>query len=130
MKEDFELRDWRLDMTRPKAQGGLGLRGVPGDDRDGFTSIDQLIDTVTVIVSVCSVGHAAANFMQYDAYAFPPAYPALLKGQPPKDKVGARPDFSLLKRPFKNIIYFVISVRYRCNFFVESRISVDLLIMI
>ena len=34
-----------------------------------------------------SVSHAAANFSQYDDYAFPANYPAILHGKPPTDKV-------------------------------------------
>ena len=34
-----------------------------------------------------SVGHAAANFCQYDEYAYPPNYPARLHGKRPRNKV-------------------------------------------
>ena len=34
-----------------------------------------------------SVAHAAANFCQYDEYAFPANYPATLNGKPPSNKV-------------------------------------------
>ena len=36
---------------------------------------------------VCSVGHAAVNFNQYDEYAFPPNYPMVIRTERPKDKV-------------------------------------------
>jgi len=59
------------------------LQGVPSS----FTSTKSLQDVVTAFIFIGSVGHAAANFCQYDEYAFPPNYPAMLNGERPKDKV-------------------------------------------
>jgi len=42
---------------------------------------------VTATIFLSSVGHAAANFCQYDEYAFPPNYPAILNGKAPTTKV-------------------------------------------
>jgi len=52
-----------------------------------FTSNEELVEVITVFIFIASVGHAAANFCQYDEYAFPPNYPATLLGERPKDKV-------------------------------------------
>ncbi|KAH3880567.1 polyunsaturated fatty acid lipoxygenase ALOX8-like [Dreissena polymorpha] len=82
---DYEIQCWRAELDRPIEQGGLGIMGVEGVD-GRFTSRDQLIQVVTSIIYTCSVGHAAANFKQYDEYAFPMNYPSLLRGRPPSDK--------------------------------------------
>ena len=41
----------------------------------------------TSIIFISSVQHSAANFCQYDEYAFPPYYPAFISGKPPTNKV-------------------------------------------
>ncbi|CAG0917897.1 unnamed protein product [Notodromas monacha] len=49
--KDQELRNWRLEMTRPKISngatgcGGLGLKNVPGDDLEGFRTVEEVIET-------------------------------------------------------------------------------------
>lgn len=60
-------------------------QGVFGDGK--FTDLEDLIKAVTSIIFISSVGHSAANFAQYDEYAFPPNYPAFLRGKPPTSKV-------------------------------------------
>lgn len=62
-------------------------QGVPGEENDRFSNTEEVVDTLTAIISTCSLGHAAANFQQYDEYAFPPNYPGLLLDHPPTDKV-------------------------------------------
>ncbi|XP_033743196.1 allene oxide synthase-lipoxygenase protein-like [Pecten maximus] len=81
---DTELQDWAAEMVLSKDKGGLGLLGVPGSGT--VTTIDQLATIITSNIYMCSVAHAAANFPQYDQYAFPPAYPASMRGKPPTDK--------------------------------------------
>ena len=43
---------------------------------------------MTTIIYTCSVSHASTNFPQYEEYGFPPNYPGMLRGIPPKNKVG------------------------------------------
>ncbi|KAL3879828.1 hypothetical protein ACJMK2_032107 [Sinanodonta woodiana] len=80
--EDWELRSWKEEMTKQREQGGCGVPGENGQ----FTSIDHIIQTLTCIIYTCSVAHAATNFPQYDEYAFPPNYPAMMRGKPPSTK--------------------------------------------
>ncbi|XP_043237383.1 polyunsaturated fatty acid 5-lipoxygenase-like isoform X3 [Amphibalanus amphitrite] len=83
---DWELQHWRKELTLPRDQGGVGLLGVPGDDEKGFTSKDELVTTFTSIISTCSLGHASANFAQYEEYGFVPNYPGILYGRAPRSK--------------------------------------------
>ena len=60
------------------------LQGIPNNGE--FDNIDDLVKTITCIIFNCSAAHAV-HFNQYDDYAFPPNYPALLHGKLPKNKV-------------------------------------------
>lgn len=86
LDNDYELQQWRDELVKERHLTGVGLKGVPGDEHGRFTNVEQVIDTVTAIIQQCSVAHAAANFQQYEEYAFPPNYPAFLYNGPPKDK--------------------------------------------
>ena len=82
---DEEIQNWREELTRSVEHNGLGLQGVPGDGGK-FTTKEQLATALSTVISICSVGHAMANFAQYEEYSHPLNYPSLLKGTPPKDK--------------------------------------------
>lgn len=86
LENDYELQMWRDELVKERHLTGVGLKGVPGAEHGKFTTVDEVIDTVSAIISQCSVGHAAANFQQYEEYAFPPNYPAFLYNAPPTDK--------------------------------------------
>ncbi|XP_077519129.1 polyunsaturated fatty acid 5-lipoxygenase-like isoform X2 [Amblyomma americanum] len=86
LENDYELHQWRDELVKERHLTGVGIKGVPGEEHGKFTNVEQVIDTVTAIIQQCSVGHAAANFQQYEEYAFPPNYPAFLYNGPPKDK--------------------------------------------
>ncbi|GIY46113.1 allene oxide synthase-lipoxygenase protein [Caerostris darwini] len=94
---DYEMQQWRAELVKDRKLGGCGLLGVPGEENNRFTNTEELVDTMTSIISTCSLGHAAANFQQYDDYAFPPNYPGILYGEPPKDKLPL-PDGDILNR--------------------------------
>jgi len=84
LKQDHELQNWAAELVREKNQfgGGLGMKGVPGDGE--ITHVTQLASIVTSVIYTASVAHAAANFPQYNQYAFVPNYPGKLHGAPPK----------------------------------------------
>lgn len=82
LTDDWEIQNWGNMLADPEE--GLGIKGVFGEGT--FTDLEDLIKTVTSIIFISSVGHSAANFAQYDEYAFPPNYPAFLRGKPPTSK--------------------------------------------
>ncbi|XP_064100109.1 polyunsaturated fatty acid lipoxygenase ALOX15B-like isoform X2 [Macrobrachium nipponense] len=84
--QDWELKWWRHELVKPRDQNGVGLQDIPGDSREGFRTVEEVIDTVTCIISTCSLGHAAANFQQYEQYGFVPNYPGILLTDLPKEK--------------------------------------------
>ncbi|XP_052089604.1 allene oxide synthase-lipoxygenase protein-like isoform X1 [Mytilus californianus] len=81
---DYELQKWGAELVKSRDDGGVGILGVPNNGK--FVATDQLVLTLTAIIYTCSVGHAAANFQQYDEYGAPFNYPYFLSGSPPKDK--------------------------------------------
>ncbi|XP_074658773.1 allene oxide synthase-lipoxygenase protein-like [Tubulanus polymorphus] len=84
LKRDREIQNWAEEMSKPVPDGGCGIKGVPGEGR--MEKKGDLISVCTSVIYICSVGHAAANFNQYEDYAFPPYYPACLHGKPPTSK--------------------------------------------
>ncbi|XP_070553370.1 polyunsaturated fatty acid lipoxygenase ALOX15B-like [Ptychodera flava] len=84
IEEDPELQKWRQELVGSPENGGAALQGVPG--YDSFGTLDELVNTATSILFLCSVYHAAVTGPQYDHYGYPPNYPTFLKGSPPKKK--------------------------------------------
>nr|XP_006816568.1 PREDICTED: arachidonate 12-lipoxygenase, 12R-type-like [Saccoglossus kowalevskii] len=84
LKNDYELQAWVQEMTAPPPEG-FGIKGVPGGGL--FSSTGEIVEAVTSMIFISSVGHAASNFPQYDEYAFPTNYPAMLQGEIPRSKV-------------------------------------------
>jgi len=83
LEDDYEVHNWVKEMGTSQSHGGLGIGGIP----ENLQSVEQLIDICTAVVSACSMGHAGANFQQYDAYGFVPNYPGILMKLPPQTKV-------------------------------------------
>ncbi|BFZ06647.1 hypothetical protein BsWGS_09686 [Bradybaena similaris] len=94
---DYELQNWAQELVKERAgsTGGIGIKGVPGGGH--ITSNAQLTQIVTSIIYTCSVGHASANFPQYEEYGFPPKYPAMMKGTPPTSTTVEITEKDLLK---------------------------------
>ncbi|CAG2249786.1 ALOX5 [Mytilus edulis] len=84
LKADYEIQNWGAEIVKSRDDGGVGILGVPNDGK--FETNDQLVVTLTAIIYTCSVGHAAANFQQYDEYAAPFRMAFTMHGVPPKDK--------------------------------------------
>ncbi|EEC03803.1 lipoxygenase, putative [Ixodes scapularis] len=103
LENDYELQQWRDELVKERHLTGVGLKGVPGQEKGRFTTQDEVIDTVAAIISQCSVAHAAANFQQYEDYAFPPNYPAYLDRGPPKDKRALSEDDVVSLLPSKQV---------------------------
>ncbi|XP_054721231.1 allene oxide synthase-lipoxygenase protein-like [Uloborus diversus] len=107
---DYELQQWRAELVKDRKLGGCGFLGVPGEENNRFTNSEEVIDTITAIISICSLGHAAANFQQYDEYAFPPNYPGILYGDPPRDKAPVTENDILNKIPTKQTTLDIMTI--------------------
>nr|XP_034335051.1 arachidonate 8S-lipoxygenase-like [Crassostrea gigas] len=80
VQEDGEIQGFYQELTAARAMkgyGGCGMNGIPE-----INSMENLIDVLTYFIYTCSVEHSATNFPQYEQYAFPPNFAALLHGQP------------------------------------------------
>ena len=61
------------------------VQGVWGNG--AFLNMEDLCKTLTTMMFILTNVHAAANFNQYDEYAYPPNFPFRLDGAPPTEKV-------------------------------------------
>merc|ERR1719295_2512422 len=86
LTQDRELQNWAAELVKKQSLngGGLGMKGVPGNGEIRSTS--DLAAICTSVIYTASVSHAAANFPQYDTYAFIPNYPGQLLGNPPTSR--------------------------------------------
>ncbi|OQV25731.1 Allene oxide synthase-lipoxygenase protein [Hypsibius exemplaris] len=84
---DCELQNFGRELVLPQAEKGVGLGGVPITD-GCFRSVQEIVDTVSAIISQCSLSHAAANFGQYEEYGYPPNYPTRMNGAIPTKTSG------------------------------------------
>ena len=105
LTNDYEIQNWANSLVDEE---GLGLKGVPGNGK--FTSNKHLTKVLTSIIFMGSVGHAAANFSQYDDYAFPANYPAFLRGNPPEDKADISDEEILQHLPDKNMTLSIAAI--------------------
>ncbi|XP_067951980.1 polyunsaturated fatty acid 5-lipoxygenase-like [Watersipora subatra] len=80
LTEDTEIQAWVKELA------STNMKGLPAT----IGSAAELAEIVTTFIFTSSVAHAAANFCQYDEYAFTPNYPAILKGEPPKSKAALK----------------------------------------
>ena len=63
---------------------------MPGDEISGqWTGIEQLTETLSAILFLVTVQHAAVCNSQYDELGFPPNYSSLLNGVPPVELVSS-----------------------------------------
>lgn len=79
---DNEIQDFAKMLVDKK--DGAGMEGVFGNGE--FKEKSDLIKVVSAVIFMSSVQHAAANFCQYDEYAFSPFYPAFMRGEVPNNK--------------------------------------------
>ncbi|KAL9962848.1 hypothetical protein ACROYT_G031994 [Oculina patagonica] len=107
LADDYELQAWCLELVAD-GNPGCGIKGVPGEGR--FDTTEQLAQVITSIIFTSTVGHAAVNVSQYDEYAFLPNYPAVLKGQPPRDKKWREEKEILECLPAKNTCLDIIVI--------------------
>lgn len=61
---------------------GFFFQGIPQ-----FNSLENLINALTYFIYTCSVEHSATNFPQYEQYAFPPNFAAVLHGKSEQEMV-------------------------------------------
>lgn len=73
---DTEVQAWAKEL----ADAGISGVASPVNTRE------DLAEMLAVFIFIGSAQHAAANFGQYDEYAFPPNYPAMLTGERPTTK--------------------------------------------
>nr|XP_024655336.1 arachidonate 15-lipoxygenase B-like [Maylandia zebra] len=81
VEQDSELQAWIKDIFQ---NGFLSLEstGIP----QKFTTVDEMVKFVTMVIFTCSAQHSAVNSGQYDFGAWMPNSPTSLQLPPPTEK--------------------------------------------
>eukprot|EP00118_Oscarella_pearsei_P020634 m.224919 g.224919 ORF g.224919 m.224919 type:complete len:1044 (+) comp40007_c1_seq1:153-3284(+) len=86
VKRDTEIQEWIAEVHT----FGLHQQGLPGEvDHhvpSKFSTISELVDTLTALAFTASAQHAAQNFGQYDYYSYYPNAPMTMRKPPPTKK--------------------------------------------
>ncbi|CAC5423022.1 ALOX5 [Mytilus coruscus] len=108
---DWEIQAFYTELVKPRARenGGIGIQGVPSTN-GRFERTDQLIDTLTSTIFICTVMHAATNFPQYDEYGFTPNYTTILHNAPPVDTEPVNEKFLLDCLPSVNETFDIMTI--------------------
>ncbi|KAL3999915.1 galectin-3-binding protein [Sarotherodon galilaeus] len=81
VQKDSKLQNWIKDIFE---QGFLSNEstGIP----QKFTTVDEMVKFVTMVIFTCSAQHSAVNSGQFDFGGFMPNYPTTLQLPPPTKK--------------------------------------------
>uniref|UniRef100_A0AAZ1WVB9 Arachidonate 15-lipoxygenase type B n=1 Tax=Oreochromis aureus TaxID=47969 RepID=A0AAZ1WVB9_OREAU len=79
VEQDSELQAWIKDIFQ---YGFLSLERIP----QKFTTVDEMVKFVTMVIFTCSAQHSAVNSGQYDFGAWMPNSPTSLQLPPPTKK--------------------------------------------
>lgn len=101
ISEDAELAAWCLEITS-QSQGKLHGFGDQGEGK--ITSIEYLIEALTMIVFTASAQHAAVNFPQGKVMSFTPAMPLSGRSPAPTNDTSYESEQELVKKMFPNRI--------------------------
>ncbi|KAM9836033.1 LOW QUALITY PROTEIN: polyunsaturated fatty acid lipoxygenase ALOX15B-like [Aulostomus maculatus] len=97
VQEDPELQSWILDIFK---HGFLShqVTGIPYF----FSTVEELVKFVTMVIFTCSCQHAAVNSGQYDSGGWMPNTPISLQHPPPSRK-GVANESTLMKALNKEV---------------------------
>jgi len=98
---DWELQNFGEELIKHCSDSGFKEVGNGGK----FETVEHIVSLFTSAIYTSSVSHAAANFPQYDEYAFPPNYPLFLKGSPPNSKDPMSESDVVAALPSKSVIF-------------------------
>lgn len=87
IQQDEELKAWYRELV--SVTGGR----VPGFGQGGqISTLEYLVEAVTMVIYTSSVQHAAVNFPQYELMGYPIAMPLAIYNEIPTSKTGATHD--------------------------------------
>jgi arachidonate 15-lipoxygenase len=128
---DPELAAWGAELV---ANDGGRLKGIGREGK--LSTIEELVDALTLIIYTCSVQHAAVNFPQYDLMSYAPAMPlASYRPAPTTKQGGTAADYLAMLPPMHiaelqmELAYLLGSVyyntlgEYRAGHFADARVQ-------